>query len=82
MPALSPAPYTAITVEEVWAVEEAAAAENVPADGTRVRAVVQIEAQDAGGRWPLAYELTLTAHSGRWEITALTSRAPQDGGAR
>ncbi|MGX1487780.1 conjugal transfer protein [Streptomyces tendae] len=82
MEALSPAPYTAITVEEVWAVEEAAAAKSVPPDGTRVRAVVRVEAQGAGGRWPLAYELTLTARSGRWEITALDSGAAHGGGVR
>ncbi|MEW2425742.1 conjugal transfer protein [Streptomyces nigra] len=82
IPALSPAPYTAVTVEEVWAVEEAAAAESVAPDGTRVRAVVRVEAQDAGGRWPLAYELTLTARSGRWEVAALDSDAAQGGGVR
>ncbi|MFI8301710.1 conjugal transfer protein [Streptomyces nigra] len=82
MEALSPAPYTAVTVEEVWAVEEAAAAESVPPDGTRVRAVVRVEAQGAGGRWPLAYELTLTARSGRWEVAALDSGAAQGGGVR
>lgn len=82
MEALSPAPYTAITVEEVWAVEEAAAAESVAPDGRRVRAVVRVEAQDAGGQWPLAYELTLTTRSGRWEVAALDSGAPRAGGVR
>lgn len=82
MAALSPAPYTAVTVEEVWAVEEAAAAESVAPDGTRVRAVVRVEAQGAGGRWPLAYELTLAARSGRWEVAALDSGAAQGGGVR
>ncbi|MGW1396720.1 conjugal transfer protein [Streptomyces nigra] len=82
MAALSPAPYTAVTVEEVWAVEAAAAAESVAPDGTRVRAVVRVEARGAGGRWPLAYELTLTARSGRWEVAALDSGAAQGGGVR
>ncbi|MFD7408440.1 conjugal transfer protein [Streptomyces sp. NPDC059866] len=80
--AVSPAPYTAVTVQQVSAVEEAAAAEQVPADGTAVRVLVRVEARDAGGRWPLAYELTLTARSGRWEVAALESGTAPDGGAR
>ncbi|MGW7425738.1 conjugal transfer protein [Streptomyces sp. NPDC054813] len=80
--AVSPAPYTAVTVQEVSAVEEAAAAEKVPADGTTVRVLASVEARDATGRWPLAYELTLKARSGRWEVAALESGAAQDGGAR
>ncbi|MGW7243870.1 conjugal transfer protein [Streptomyces sp. NPDC054804] len=80
--AVSPAPYTAVSVEQVLAVEEAAAAEKVPADGTKVRVLVRVEAQDAGGRWPLAYELTLKARSARWELAALESGTAQGGGAR
>jgi hypothetical protein len=80
--AVSPAPYTAVSVEQVSAVEEAAAAEKVPADGTAVRVLVQVEARDSRGRWPLAYELTLKARSGRWEVAALESGSPQDGGVR
>jgi hypothetical protein len=80
--AVSPAPYTAVTVQEVSAVEEAAAAEKVPADGTTVRVLAAVEARDATGRWPLAYELTLKARSGRWEVAALQSGTAQDGGAR
>lgn len=80
--AVSPAPYTAVTVQEVSAVEEAAAAEQVPADGTKVRVLASVEARDATGRWPLAYELTLKSRSGRWEVAALESGTAQDGGAR
>ncbi|SHH34212.1 conjugal transfer protein [Streptomyces sp. 3214.6] len=80
--AVSPAPYTAVAVQEVSAVEEAAAAEKVPADGTKVRVLASVEARDATGRWPLAYELTLKARSGRWEVAALQSGTAQDGGAR
>ncbi|MFG2961395.1 conjugal transfer protein [Streptomyces sp. NPDC048291] len=80
--AVSPAPYTAVSIEQVLAAEEAAAAEKVPADGTKVRVLVRVEAQDAGGRWPLAYELTLKARSGRWEVAALESGTAQGGGAR
>jgi hypothetical protein len=80
--AVSPAPYTAVTVQQVSAVEEAAAAEQVPADGAKVRVLAHVEARDLGGRWPLAYELALTARSGRWEVAALESGTAQDGGAR
>jgi hypothetical protein len=80
--AVSPAPYAVVSVEQVSAVEEAAAAEKVPADGTAVRVLVQVEARDSGGRWPLGYELTLKARSGRWEVAALKSGTAQDGGAR
>ncbi|MEV0186757.1 conjugal transfer protein [Streptomyces sp. NPDC050625] len=80
--AVSPAPYTAVSVEQVLAVEEAAADGKVPADGTAVRVLASVEARDTGGRWPLAYELTLKAHSGRWEVAAVGSGTAQDGGAR
>ncbi|MFD7604874.1 conjugal transfer protein [Streptomyces mirabilis] len=81
MSAVSPAPYTTVSVQQVSAVEEAAAGQ-VPSDGTKVRVLVQVEARDSGGRWPLAYELTLKARSGRWEVAALESGTAQDGGAR
>ncbi|MFD7283494.1 conjugal transfer protein [Streptomyces sp. NPDC059862] len=80
--AVSPAPYTTVTVQQVSAAEEAAAAEQVPADGTEVRVRVQVEALDDAGRWPLAYDVGLTARSGRWEVAALQSETAPDGGAR
>ncbi|MGC9501020.1 conjugal transfer protein [Streptomyces sp. WG7] len=79
---VSPAAYTAVTVREVSAVEEAAAAGQVPADGTKVRVLVQAEGRDEAGRWPLAYELTLTARSGRWDLAVLESGSVRGGGAR
>ncbi|MFG3134363.1 conjugal transfer protein [Streptomyces tendae] len=79
---VSPAPYRAVAVREVSAVEEAAAAGPVPADGTKVRVRVQAEARDEAGRWPLAYELALTARSGRWDIAALQPGTVEGGGAR
>lgn len=82
MSAVSPAPYTTVSVQQVSAVEEAAAAGKVPSDGTKVRVLVQVEARDSGGRWPLGYELTLKARSGRWEVAALESGTARDGGAR
>ncbi|MFE9687527.1 conjugal transfer protein [Streptomyces sp. NPDC006285] len=81
--AVSPAPYTTVSVQEVLAVEQAATGEQVPADGTKVRVRVRLDARDSGGgRWPLAYELALTARSGRWEVSALGSSTAQNGGAR
>ncbi|MGC0407742.1 hypothetical protein RKD31_000985 [Streptomyces sp. SAI-163] len=79
---VSPAPYTSVAVGEVSAIGEAAAAGPVPADGTKVRVRVQAEARDDAGRWPLAYELTLTSRSGRWDVAKLESGTVQGGGAR
>lgn len=80
LPAVSPAPYRAVTVRQVLAVEEAAAGEKVPGDGTTVRVLAQVEARDEAGRWPLAYELELKARSGRWDVAALESGSVKNGG--
>jgi hypothetical protein len=77
---VSPVPYSTVTVEQLLAVEEAAADESVPADGTRVRVLAQVEARDATGTWPLAYEITLKTRSGRWEVAGLESGTTQNGG--
>ncbi|MGB9033102.1 MAG: conjugal transfer protein [Paeniglutamicibacter sp.] len=69
--AVSPAAATAVEVEEVSAREESAAGQEVPRDGSTVHVRVTVEAREKSGRWPLAYELTLTARGGRWEIAAL-----------
>jgi hypothetical protein len=47
-----------------------------------VRILASVEARDANGRWPLGYELTLKARSGRWEVAALESGTAQGGGGR
>ncbi|MFF0764323.1 conjugal transfer protein [Streptomyces sp. NPDC003737] len=80
--AVSPAPFTAVTVQQITGIEEAAADDQVPADGTKVRILARVEARDATGRWPLAYEFTLKARSGRWDVAALESGIAQDGGAQ
>ncbi|MBQ0850245.1 conjugal transfer protein [Streptomyces sp. BH-SS-21] len=80
--AVSPAPYTAVTVQQVLAVEKAAAGGRVPADHTKVRVLARVETRDAGGRWPLAYELALTARSGRWDVAALESGTARTGNER
>lgn len=63
--------YSAVEVESASAVEEVGAAQQVPADGTRVRLLVSVQARDGSGMWPLAYELALSARAGRWEVAAL-----------
>ncbi|MEJ8640190.1 conjugal transfer protein [Streptomyces sp. MS2.AVA.5] len=63
--------YVRIAVDEVSATSETAAGP-VPADGTTSRVRARVTATDStGSRWPLAYELTVTARSGRWDITSL-----------
>ncbi|MGP4009978.1 conjugal transfer protein [Streptomyces sp. 4N124] len=82
LPPVSPAPYQTVTIQQILAADQEAATEAVPAEGTRVRVMAQVEARDSSGRWPLAYELTLKARSGRWEVAALESGTAQAGGAR
>ncbi|MET7390507.1 conjugal transfer protein [Streptomyces sp. NPDC005505] len=78
--AVAPAPFGRVTVQQVRAIEEAAAADKA-VDGTAVHVLVQVEARDGDGLWPLAYEIALAARSGRWEVTGLESGSPlQDGG--
>lgn len=67
--------FTDVEVGEVRAVEEDGGAESVPTDGTAVRVLVRVEAADRAARWPLAYEMTLSVRSGRWEIRSLDSGA-------
>lgn len=67
--------YTAVRVEEVSADSEMAAGP-VPENGTSVRVQARVTALAAKAeQWPLAYELTMTARSGRWEVTALHAGA-------
>ncbi|MGW7613263.1 conjugal transfer protein [Streptomyces sp. NPDC054766] len=80
--AVSPSPYSVVVVQQVLAAEKAAAAEQMPGDGTRVRVLAQVEARDAGGRWPLAYEVVLRVRSGRWEVAGLESGSVQGGGVQ
>lgn len=72
--AISPVPYTDLAVDQL-AIEGESGGEPVaavPADGTRLRLLVQLRARGQDGiRIPLAYALTLSARAGRWEITAL-----------
>ncbi|MET9913522.1 hypothetical protein ABZZ74_43390 [Streptomyces sp. NPDC006476] len=56
--------------------DTAAATQQVPADGTTVRVLASMEARDATGRRLLAYELTLTARSGRPESSTCAIAVP------
>ncbi|WP_431994924.1 conjugal transfer protein [Streptomyces griseoflavus] len=78
--AVSPAPYSAVTVRQVLTIEDTATTKKVPDDGTAVRVLAHVEARDKTGRWPLAYELDLKARSGRWDVATLTSAITQKGG--
>jgi hypothetical protein len=74
--AVSGSGYTSVAVEQAAADSDVAGG-SVPGDGTVVRVQVHVTATDAtGGQWPLVYTLTLTARSGRWEVTALQAGAP------
>ncbi|WP_164835760.1 conjugal transfer protein [Actinacidiphila soli] len=68
--------YTSVTLDQAAADSDVAGG-SVPSDGTTVRVQAHVTATDtAGGRWPLVYTLTMTARSGRWEVTALQAGAP------
>ncbi|MFE5841957.1 conjugal transfer protein [Streptomyces niveus] len=67
--------YTDVEVGEIRAVEKDGAAETVPADGTTVRVLARVEATDRAAKWPMAYEMTLSARSKRWELRSLDSGA-------
>lgn len=78
--AVADAGYTAVRVEEVSADSELAAGP-VPEDGTSVRVQARVTALAAKAeQWPLAYELTMTARSGRWEVAALHAGADPTAG--
>ncbi len=73
--AVSGSGYSRVVVEEAFADTEAAGGP-VPKDGTKVRVQARVDAVVAKTqKWPLAYELTMTARSGRWEVTVLHAGA-------
>lgn len=79
--AVSGSGYTKVAVDQAAAVSEAAGGA-VPGDGTAVRVQARVIATDAtAGRWPLVYQLEMTARSGRWEVTALQAGAPAETGS-
>jgi len=74
IPAITPAPYTAVTVTDLRAITSAAGVDTTgtPKDGTSLRVLVNATGvvsptQQVSASWAL----TLTARAGRWEITAI-----------
>ncbi|MFE9968774.1 conjugal transfer protein [Streptomyces sp. NPDC005525] len=71
--------YTSVAVDEAMADSDVADG-RVPADGTVVRVRAHVTASAARAeQWPLVYTLTMTARSGRWEVTALEAGADHSG---
>lgn len=69
---ISPPPYTAVAVTDVATDQELPAGAAIPADGSRLRALVNATATDAPGQQTaMQYPLTLTVRGGRWEVTAI-----------
>lgn len=69
--ALTPAPYTAVTLTDLRALGAVDVAES-PADGQQLRVLATgsaVVTEDQSS--PVTYALTLTARAGRWEITAI-----------
>lgn len=72
LPSLVPAPYRQVRMDRLSADESGDG--GVRKDGSTVRVQARVTARDAaGGLWPLAYALRLTARAGRWEVTGLES---------
>jgi hypothetical protein len=72
--AITPAPYTAVTITDLRAITSAAGVDTTatPKDGTTLRVLVDATGvvsptQQLGASWALS----LTARAGRWEITAI-----------
>ncbi|MGA5873969.1 conjugal transfer protein [Streptomyces cinereoruber] len=65
--------YIAVEVDQLLA-DRSTDAQDAGRDGAAVRARAEVTATDSTGRkWPLSYELALTARAGRWEVAALDS---------
>ncbi|GAB2736083.1 conjugal transfer protein [Kitasatospora kifunensis] len=77
---ISPAPYTALSVDQlaVEGEQDGAQAAAVPGDGIRLGVLVQVRATGTDGvRVPLSYALTLRTRAGRWEISSLDGAPAQ-----
>ncbi|MFE9121520.1 conjugal transfer protein [Streptomyces sp. NPDC007172] len=69
---ISPAPYAAVKVTGVQDDSPKAGQQKVPADGTVLHQLVQVEAADQGGSPVLlSYALTLKSRAGRWEVATV-----------
>ncbi|WP_327740613.1 conjugal transfer protein (plasmid) [Streptomyces nojiriensis] len=69
---INPAPYAAVKVTGVQDDLSASGQQKVPADGTVLHQLVQIDATDqAGSPVALSYALTLKSRAGRWEVASV-----------
>ncbi|RLU82063.1 hypothetical protein CTZ27_31435 [Streptomyces griseocarneus] len=69
---ISPAPYAAVKVTGVQDDAARSGQDKVPADGTVLHQLVQVEARDqAGSPVSLSYALTLKSRAGRWEVASV-----------
>ncbi|MCX4792583.1 conjugal transfer protein [Streptomyces sp. NBC_01221] len=70
--AISPAPYAAVKVTGVKDDAASSGQQKVPADGTVLHQLVQVDATDrAGSPVSLSYALTLKSRAGRWEVSSV-----------
>ncbi|WP_424892389.1 conjugal transfer protein [Streptomyces sp. XH2] len=70
--AISPAPYAGVKVTGVKDDATGSGQQKVPADGTVLHQLVQVEARDqAGSAVSLSYALTLKSRAGRWEVASV-----------
>ncbi|MFJ5850509.1 conjugal transfer protein [Streptomyces sp. NPDC092903] len=70
--AISPAPYAAVKVTGVKDDATSSGQQRVPADGTVLHQLVQVDATDqAGSPASLSYALTLKSRAGRWEVSSV-----------
>ncbi|GGT28027.1 hypothetical protein GCM10010271_35020 [Streptomyces kurssanovii] len=69
---ITPAPYTAVKVTGVRDDSPRTGQQKVPADGTVLHQLVQVDATDqAGSPVSLSYALTLKSRAGRWEVASV-----------
>ncbi|MFI1648091.1 conjugal transfer protein (plasmid) [Streptomyces xanthophaeus] len=69
---ISPAPYAAVKVTGVQDDSSGSGQQKVPADGTVLHQLVQVDATDqAGSPVSLSYALTLKSRAGRWEVASV-----------
>ncbi|GLX22629.1 conjugal transfer protein [Streptomyces lavendulae] len=69
---ISPAPYAAVKVTGVQDDSSGPGQQKVPADGTVLHQLVQVDATDqAGSPVSLSYALTLKSRAGRWEVASV-----------
>ncbi|MEU5959326.1 conjugal transfer protein [Streptomyces sp. NPDC047525] len=70
--AISPAPYATVKVTGVQDDSTSTTQQKVPADGTVLHQLVQVDATDQAGRpVSLSYALTLKSRASRWEVASV-----------